>query len=150
MAKYFYHLNFITYKIPNFISHSKVKTKSHVGERGICGVFEKKNTLPYPELEYKPSKTSVGDTTSIRIFKVGILKSALWPWNLRGFCTQTNFVTVCAFFSKITTYWRKVRLVSYRWHSKEPNYCTGISVTQVVIDLCVKTMKILIFTRCLQ
>ena len=57
----------------------------------------------------------------------------------------TNFVAVYAFFSKITTHWWQVRYVPYRWHSKEPNYCTGISLTQVVIDLWLKTWKILIF-----
>ena len=32
-------------------------------------------------------------------------------------------------------------------HSREPNYCTGISLNQVVIDLWFKTWKILIFAH---
>ena len=39
------------------------------------------------------------------------------------------------FFSKITTQWGQVRYVSYRLYSKEPNNCTGNSITQVVIEL---------------
>ena len=65
---------------------------------------------------------------------------------LRG--VLTNFMTVYAFFSKITTQWWQVRYVSYRYHSKEPNYCTGISLTQVVTDLWnIKPWKILIFAH---
>ena len=61
---------------------------------------------------------------------------------LRGYCTPDQFcdcLTVYALFLKITTHWWQVRYVSYRLHFKEPNYCTGISLTQVVIDLWLKT-----------
>ena len=64
---------------------------------------------------------------------------------LSGTAPLTNFATVYAFTSKITTHWGKVRHVSYRLHSKKPYYCTRISQTRVVIDLCIKTWKILIF-----
>ena len=30
-----------------------------------------------------------------------------------GSAPQTNFVTVCVFFSKITTYWGKVRYIMF-------------------------------------
>ena len=61
--------------------------------------------------------------------------------NEGGTVPLTNFVTLCAFFfSKITTHWSQViyicfpGYVSYTKHSKEPNYCTEISLIQVVIN----------------
>ena len=75
------------------------------------------------------------------IKKCGYLWEMSLSWILRGYYL-TNFVTMCAFFSKITTHWWwQVRYVSYRYHSKKFNNCTGISITQVVIDLWAKKWK---------
>ena len=57
--------------------------------------------------------------------KFVIIINALYTTQWRGYCTQTNFVTIFVFFSKIATYWWQIRYVSYshehltnRWISK--------------------------------
>ena len=61
-----------------------------------------------------------------------------------------KYVTVYTYFAKITRNRWQVTYVSYRWHFKERKsckYCTGIPLTQVVIDLWLKTWKILILAH---
>ena len=63
---------------------------------------------------------------------------------LGGTALLTNFYDCLYIFLKVATHWWQVRYVPCRSHSKETNYCTRISSTQVVIDLWIKTRKILI------
>ena len=56
---------------------------------------------------------------------------------------MTDFVTVFAFFLRNCSTLVTTKDMFYKLHSQEPNYCTGFSLTQVVIDLWI---KILIFT----
>ena len=68
---------------------------------------------------------------------------------LKGaYCTPDQFCNcLCIFLKTYKTLVTSWRYIPNRLHPKEPNYYTEISLTPLVIDLWLKTWKILIFAH---